>query len=111
MIESYSFGKLVIDGMEFRRDLIVFPDRLKADWWRKEGHKLQMADLAEVLAAKPRTLIVGTGHEGTMEVDEEVSEHCKSAGIKLIVCLTEEAVKRYNDMAGPGVIGLFHLTC
>ncbi len=108
---DYSFGKIVVEGKEFYRDIIIYPDRIKADWWRKAGHKLQLSDIGEVLAAKPRTLIVGTGHEGCMEVDREVVEHCKSAGIRLLVCITEDAVKRYEHMAGPGVIGLFHLTC
>ena len=34
-IESYSFGEVVIDGKRYRSDVIVFPDRVKPNWWRE----------------------------------------------------------------------------
>jgi len=34
MIESYSFGQMVIDGQEYTSDLIIFPDRINSSWWR-----------------------------------------------------------------------------
>ncbi|MDL1969074.1 MAG: hypothetical protein LWW97_11200 [Deltaproteobacteria bacterium] len=36
MIESYSFGSIVVDGRKFISDLIIYPDgRIEASWWRK----------------------------------------------------------------------------
>ncbi|MFH1394193.1 MAG: hypothetical protein ABII71_00100 [Candidatus Micrarchaeota archaeon] len=46
-----------------------------------------------------------------MKVDEEVRRFCSKKGIALIELRTAEAVKRYNGLAGPGVVGAFHLTC
>jgi hypothetical protein len=44
-LEGYSFGRLTVDGQEHRHDLIVLPDRVVGDWWRREGHSLAMEDL------------------------------------------------------------------
>ncbi len=111
MIEDYAFGRITIDGKEYRNDVIVFPDRLKGNWWRAEGHRLRLDDLKEVFAENPKTLVVGTGHDGVMKVDEEVRAFCREKGVELIEMRTADAVKRYNELAGPGVVGAFHLTC
>jgi hypothetical protein len=36
-LEDYSFGRIVVDGEEQTRDLIVTPDRVVTNWWRREG--------------------------------------------------------------------------
>lgn len=111
MIDGYEFGKMVVGGKEYSKDLRIFPSGVKPGWWRKEGHRLQLADLEDILARKPKILVVGTGHEGCMEVDGEVEEKCRESGIKLITLTTAGAVREFNRLAGPGVYGLFHLTC
>ena len=111
MIEAYRFGKIIIDGKEFTNDVIVFPDKIQSSWWRKEGHRLQLIDLEGVFAKNPKVLIVGTGHDGVMKVDSQVRSFCREKGIELIDLKTAQAVKKYNELAGPGVIGAFHLTC
>ena len=52
IINSYDFGKIIMDGKHYTTDLLVFLDKIKADWWRKEGHRLQIADLKEVIEVK-----------------------------------------------------------
>jgi len=111
MIESYDFGRIIINGREYLNDIIVFPDHIKTKWWRDEGHLLQMKDLEEIFFAKPSILIIGTGHSGVMKVDSLVKEYCRENDIRLIELPTGKAVQEYNSKAGPGVIGAFHLTC
>src|SRR5918994_662614 len=36
-LEDYSFGRIVVDGEEQTRDLIVLPHRVLTNWWRREG--------------------------------------------------------------------------
>jgi hypothetical protein len=60
-IGGYSFGRIVVDGQEETRDLIVLPDRVFRNWWRRNGHGLVLDDLAEVIDELPKTLIIGTG--------------------------------------------------
>jgi len=113
MIDAYQFGKITIDGQAYRSDVIIYPDRVDADWWRKEGHKLQVADIAEILEAKPEVLVVGTGAYGVMQVTPEVIEALQAAGIELLAERTEQACQRYNELREQGkkVIAALHLTC
>ena len=52
-IEQYSFGRVVVDGEQHSRDVIVLPDRVVGDWWRRDGHSLVIDDLADVLDELP----------------------------------------------------------
>ncbi len=112
-IDSYSFGNIKIDGTDYRSDVIIYPDRVDDKWWRKEGHLLQMDDLAEVFGLKPETLIVGLGQPGLMEVDPYLVEYCKKNEVELIALPTADAVSKYNQLIRkkPLVIAALHLTC
>lgn len=112
MIESYGFGRITINGKQYTSDVIIFPDHVLEGWWRKEGHKLSIEDLKDVLEAKPEVLVVGTGYYGFMKVPSEVKEYLTSKKIELIVQGTKEAYKSYNRIASTKrVIAAFHLTC
>jgi len=112
MIDSYDFGRITIDGKRYSTDLLVFPDKVKTYWWRKEGHRLQIADLKEVLEAKPEVLVVGTGYWGMMEVPPETRNYIESAGIELIVQKTAEACQTFNHLIeSRKVVAALHLTC
>ena len=112
MIDSYDFGRITIDGKRYSTDLIVFPDKVKAGWWRKEGHSLQIVDLMEVLEAKPEVLVVGTGYSGMMDVPPETIAHIGSEEIELVVQKTAEACKTFNRLAeSRTVVAALHLTC
>jgi hypothetical protein len=111
-IDSYSFGSLVVDGKMYTSDVIIYPDRVDPSWWRKEGHRLQIADLADVLNAKPQILIVGTGYSGMMAVSEETKNHIRSLGIDIYIATTGRAVDLFNTMQGKKtIIAALHLTC
>ena len=115
MIESYEFGTIVIKGKRYRSDVIVFPDRVLDGWWRREGHRLNVGDLDEVLKAEPqpKVLIVGTGYSGLMKVSDEVEQLLSSRGIKLIAEPTKQACQTFNDLlrTRKRVVSAFHLTC
>jgi hypothetical protein len=110
MIEDYSFGRIVIDGKTYTSDVIIFPDRVMDNWWRKDGHNLSIEDLDEVIKYGPRTLVIGTGSSGIMKVKEETREFLESRGIEVIVENTKRACEILNSL-GPNAVGAFHLTC
>lgn len=89
MIEEYEFGKVRVDGKEYRSDVIIYPEgsgsgaRVDGSWWRKEGHRLDKADLDEVVKAAPEMLVVGTGYHGCMNVPKETLDFVEQLGIKL----------------------------
>ena len=112
MIDSYDFGRITINGKHYTTDLLVFPDKVKTDWRRKEGHCLQIADLKEALEAKPEVLVVGTGYSGMMLVPHETRKYIESEGIQFIVQRTAEACKTFNRLAeSRTVVAALHLTC
>jgi len=112
MIESYNFGQIVIDGKRYTSDVIIFPDRVKGDWWRKEGHQLSIEDIQDILKEKPDILVVGTGYAGLMKISPETRERLQSEGIRLIAENTRKACKTYNQLSeSRKVIAALHLTC
>jgi hypothetical protein len=110
MIESFSYGRIIINGKEYLSDLVIFPEFVMTNWWREEGHLLQDGDLGNVFAANPKVLIIGTGYSGILKVDYKVKRHCMEQDIKLIEEPTSKAVQDYNRMSGPGVVAVLHLT-
>lgn len=111
-IQDYQFGRMVVDEEEHTQDLILLPDRVAANWWRKEGHRLDVEDLQAVLDTAPEVLVVGTGSYGLMEVPEETRQEVEAAGIALRAARTGKAWRMYNDLRErQRTAGAFHLTC
>ena len=113
LVEDYSFGRIKVSGKTYFRDLIIFPDEILENWWRKEGHNLCIEDLKEVLKRKPEILIIGTGYAGVMKVPREVINELEARGIKVIVKKTKEACEEFNKLVKEGkkVAAALHLTC
>lgn len=114
MIDSYRFGQMVIDGKTYSKDVIILPDRtVISPWWRKEGHRLSLSDLNDILKALPSILVVGCGSPGLMKPEAGLEETLSSKGIMMEVMPTEKAVRRYNQLKEEGelIAACFHLTC
>jgi len=132
MIEEYHFGSIIIDGKTYNHDVEVrwTPKESLRDptgqagevlpWRRRESHVIDVEDVQRAIEENPDTIIIGTGESGVAKVDESAKEMIQSEGIKLIIDLTEQAVKTFNiinkeSLEEEGeqnkVIGLFHLTC
>ena len=112
MIDSYSFGKIVIGGKTYTSDVILYPDKVDESWWRKDGHLLQKEDLIDVIQYNPEVLIVGTGAYGLMKVPDETKQFLEAKEIELIAEETGKACKTYNELKEKRkVIAAFHLTC
>ncbi len=112
MIDSYEFGAVVIDGRRYSSDVIIYPDRVEDDWWRREGHELCIDDLGDVVEKRPQVIVVGTGQPGLMRVLAETETYIKSQKIELIIRSTKEACRIYNQLSSSHrVIALLHLTC
>ncbi len=113
MIESYRFGEMRIDGVSYTGDLIILPSGVRPNWWRREGHRLCIDDLEEVLEERPEVLIIGTGYSGLMRVPEEVARRLREMGIEVVIQRTGEAWKTYNRLIQEGrrAAAAFHLTC
>jgi hypothetical protein len=112
MSDAYRFGCITIAGKDYRTDVLVYPDRVEDQWWRKEGHRLCLDDLKGVLGEHPDTLVVGTGYLGRMAIDQEVPEALEKQGITLLAHTTGKAWTEFNRLKGSQkVVAALHLTC
>jgi hypothetical protein len=114
MIEHYDFGEITINGKRYFHDLIVFhTGKIKDNWWRVEGHRLSIEDIKDILKDKPEILVIGSGYDGLMRVDNNVIKTLKDAGIDVIVKKSVEACKVYNELKTKSkkVALAIHLTC
>lgn len=112
MIDSYTFGIIVVNGKKYHSDIIIYPNKVDDNWWREEGHLLIPRDLEKVVEAKPELLIVGTGKWGMMRVPPLTQQWIKSREILLRIELTQNACKIYNQVfQSQKTVAAFHLTC
>jgi hypothetical protein len=100
--------------VELKRDVIVLPNRVLSDWWRRDGHSLVIEDLADVLDELPERLIVGCGYAGRLEPDPSVVEALAKRGVEVEALPTPDAVDRFGELEAKdpaAIAAALHLTC
>jgi hypothetical protein len=110
-LTNYTFGRVTVDGEEHTRDLIVLPDRVVANWWRREGHSLALEDLEGVIDELPERLVLGCGHDGRLRPPEAVLDALRARGIEVEPMRTGDAVRRYGELDERRAAAALHLTC
>ncbi len=111
-IDAYEFGRLIIDGKLFTRDVKIVGEQILPNWWRESGHVLQLKDIPE-LKLNVDAVVIGTGKYGRMQITPEVHQAIVEKNIPYIIEITDIAVTYYNRWVQEGkrVLGAFHLTC
>ncbi len=110
MIEYASFGKLVFEGKVYRSDCIIEGKKINSRWWRKEGNKLSIDDIEDVVREKPEAVVIGIGFVNLLDVQKSAVTELEGKGIEVIIEKTDKAVEIYNKLdEGKKVIGIFHL--
>ncbi len=114
-IEFYRFGQMIIDGKKYTSDLKIIKGEIIPNWWRKQGHLLQIEDLQDIIDAKPHTLVVGTGANDLMRLAPNLATELGKLGIRLEAISTALAMERFNELIKlqglENIAGAFHLTC
>ena len=112
-IDSYEFGKIIIDGITYNSDVLILCDNIKANWWRKQGHSLLVEDIEPFLEKSCDLFIVGCGAYSMMQVPRQTKKFLQEKGIRVESADTPEAVLKFNEAAGKGlkVAAGLHLTC
>jgi hypothetical protein len=117
-IDSTQFGEVEIDGKKYSQVLIVGDSVVERDYEKLQGlfgtsHKIGDWETETLLKENPEVIIIGTGQDGKLEVDESFLEKMKEKGIEVIAGITPEAIKAYNEKrkAGKRVNALIHTTC
>jgi hypothetical protein len=113
-ITDYGFGHVKVDGVEHTKDVIVLPERVVGNWWRRSGHSLVMEDLDDVADELPAWLILGCGADGRLDPDPGVGAALARRGVEMEALPTAEAVERYAELEAQNpaaVAAALHLTC
>ena len=112
VINGYRFGYILINGVEYTSDVKILHDHIVSNWWRKEGHKLSVDDIKDILMDPPEVIIIGTGSSGAMKVPESIKQIINEKGIELIIETTKIACEKFNEMSvNKKVATALHLTC
>jgi hypothetical protein len=114
MIDRYESGRSIqINGETFHHDVKIIGDVVVGNWWRKQGHRLHIDDIEDILDFRPEVLVIGTGYAGQMQVPSATRTALKGADIGVEADETSRAVQNFNRLLGTGckVAGAFHLTC
>ena len=48
-IDSYFFGRMVIDGKTYQSDLIIYPEKIDSSWWTPRSSQLGSEVLEDLL--------------------------------------------------------------
>ena len=112
-IDSYQFGRIVIDGKTYTSDCLIIADDVRPNWWRRQGHLLSPDDLAAVIEAAPSIVVIGAGASAMMQVPDQSRQFLEQQDIQVEVLDTKKAAARFNELAlgGASVAAALHLTC
>lgn len=111
-IEEYRFGRIVIDGQVYVKDVIILPDQVHPNWWRADGHRLAYEDLLSVVDEPLDVLVIGIGSNSRMRVPQGVLQKIENRGIRPVVMPTDKACDTYNRLCKTEkAAAALHLTC
>jgi hypothetical protein len=113
MIESFSFGRIVVNGTAYTNDIKIIGEAVIPEWWRKRGHTVSPEDIADIIDARPEVVVIGKGKPGMLRTSPEAKRVFADHEIALIEEKTARAVQTFNRLRREGkrVCAGFHLTC
>ena len=56
MIENFSFGNIVVNGITYTNDIKIIQGKVIPSWWRKKGHKVSIDDIQDIIDAGPESI-------------------------------------------------------
>ena len=109
-LDGYRFGRVLVDGEEHTKDLIVLPNRVVGEWWRRDGHSLVLEDPEDVLDELPERLILGTGAYGRLQPDPGALEQLRAARSRSRAC-PRPMPRAFGQLDPARTAAALHLTC
>jgi len=110
------FGVIEIDGRRFDRDVVVERGRVgrrekKASKPLRDRYGHTPLSLLEPIPWDCRRLIVGTGADGALPIDDAVLEEAERRGVELMAVPTEDACDLLADADLATTNAILHVTC
>lgn len=116
-IDDIRFGSITISGEVVEHDVLIRQDgkvkkRKKKLSKAKYGtsHRVSVEEAEHIYEEGAKRLIVGTGHNGMLELSEEAAEYFRQKKCSVELLPTPRAAEAWNAAHGR-VIGMFHVTC
>jgi hypothetical protein len=113
MITDFSFGRIAANGQFFNSDIKIVCGTLVPEWWRRNGHTVEIEDIQDILDSDSEILVIGQGQPGYMRTADALKKQLAQHGIALIEEPTATAVETYNRLLAEGrkISGGFHVGC
>jgi hypothetical protein len=114
---SGEFGKIVVDGKEYSKDIIIKKGKVEKrkkkaskEFKEKNGHT-PLTDKEEI-PWKCKTLLIGTGFEGALPIDENVHKKASKRGVELKIMKTGDLINHINELEiMDDINAIIHITC
>lgn len=105
-------GRIVINGKEFTVDVVIYKDSV---FERGSSDTLSSSEMEEILnkiGEKPKVVIIGTGSDASLAIEDDVVTKLKGSGIRVVIQLTDEAIETYKELKSMGVepLLIIHVT-
>jgi hypothetical protein len=110
------FGAIEIDGKRYERDVVIEGGRVrkrdkKASRPLRDRYGHTPLSLLESLPWSCRRLIVGTGVDGSLPIDDGVREEAARRGVAFVAVPTDEACRLISDADPADTAAVLHVTC
>ena len=116
-IDDCWFGNITVEGKRYEHDIII---RMSGKVRKRNkqlskavhgtSHTLSLIEIRELYRKKAECIIIGTGHEGQLELSKEAAHFLQEHRCVVDLCPTPQAIQKWNAAEGK-VLGLFHITC
>jgi len=117
-IDSTKFGEIIVDDKKYHQVLIIGDKIEERDWEKLKklfdtAHKIGDWEIEKLLSNSPEIIIIGTGQDGAMAIDDEIVKKFRELSIETITDITPKAIEIYNEKIKQGkrVNALIHTTC
>lgn len=115
-IRDFSWGRLDVEDHGTFKDAKLWPGGARRWDWNETGTRhdpgIQPADVEELVDRGARIVILSRGVNERLRVMPETLEILRQRGVETEVLQSEEAIRRYNELAGVAPVGgLIHSTC
>lgn len=116
-VTRLAWGRVEVEGREGAyKDAKLYPGGSREWDWRETGTQhepgIQPADVEELLAHGAEVVVLSQGVYERLQVCPETVQMLEARGVRAHILQTEDAVRRYNELAGTEAVGaLIHSTC
>jgi len=112
MINEFKYGFFKVDKKDHYGDIKLIDGGVK-QWSTREGFKISVEDIKDILKTKPEMVLIGTGASGLLKISEGVEMEIRGRKVRLQKGKTMDMCELYNKLEKEGkkVNALLCATC